>query len=102
MGLVYQIGGTTDMPVRWLSWIRDRQLDSTSSKYSGAMADREHNKFREFRGAAGRTVLAVADDDGLPLNEGVEHVLGEILAELQAIRVGMEMLTEEPLKEDVA
>jgi len=88
--------------LRFLFWVRDRNLDTTGSKFSGALVDREHAKFREYRGSSGRTVVAIGDDEGLPITAGVEQLLNEVLIEIRAIRLGMEVLTEEQLKEDVA
>ena len=89
--------------MRWLSWIRDTYLDRMASKYSGALVDREHAKFREFRGLSGRTVVSVGDDEGQPLMASTEDVLGEVLDELRAIRLGIEILVDQPLrKEDAA
>ena len=88
---------------RWLGWIPGWPIVRAGfNKYSASTVDREHAKFREFRGV-GRTVVAVGDDDGLPITRTVEDLLEQILLELKVISLGIEVLVDQPLrKEDAA
>ena len=99
--------GTTDMPLQFFFRRKDLHranppAGKTYPQYSGAAKDREHNSFAEYHNS-GIVVRRVGDYDGERLLLGTEVLLGEILGELQRIRLGIELLTDQPLrKEDAA
>ena len=95
------------MPLRFFYWRKDLHranppAGETYPQYSGAVKDREHNKFVEYHNS-GKVMVRVGDHDGERLLLGTEVLLGEILGELQRIRLGIELLLDQPLeKEDAA
>lgn len=65
-------------------------LGDGSPDFPGSSGDRERGKFRPSA-TPKLTQIAVAGDDGKPVTETLDSLLREVLAELRAIRKGIEL-----------
>ena len=77
---------------------------STSTEFDvlpGGLAERQARAFRPDPNYHRGTALAVVSGDGAAVGAGIEVLLSEMLMELRAIRVGIEIMTDQDIMSEL-